>query len=201
MRRPQRMDIPIPKTDMKIKYCSHVAVALTVLALMGCSSVPTKVDTGPIHARTFSFVSRGNRPVPGFVDDRQAVHEMIQNAITKDLAARGVTLAPTGGDVTVGYLIIIGNHVSTEAINDYFGYNQGAGELQDKAHEVYTNSKNPNDFEAGTLLIDITDSLDHRLLKRGYVTRMIGDNITPDERQQRIQAVVDEIFKNLRVEP
>jgi hypothetical protein len=182
-----------------MKCNSLLALAAGIVMLAGCSSTPTKVDTGPIHARTFSFVDRGNRPTPGFVDDREAVHAMIQEAIRKNLAARGVTQVAARGDVIVGYLIIIGNHVSTEAINDYFGYNQGAEELQNKAHEVYTNSKNPDDFEAGTLLIDITDAKDYRLLKRGYATRMILNNISPEEREQRIQSVVDEIFKNLKI--
>jgi hypothetical protein len=178
-----------------------LVLVVAVLALAGCSSTPTKVDTGPIRARTFSFVDRGNRLATGFADNRQAVHEMIQAAIAKDLAARGVTQVTTGGDVTVGYLIIVGNHVSTEAINDYFGYNEGADALQDKAHEAYTTSKNPNDFEAGTLLIDIVDGRSYRLLKRGYATRFVDPNATAEVRAERIQSVVDEIFKNLKIEP
>jgi Domain of unknown function (DUF4136) len=179
---------------------SRIALAAAVLTLAGCSSAPTKVDTGPIHARTFSFVQRGNRPAPGFADNREAVHEMIQASITKDLAARGFTEVPAGGDVTVGYLIIIGDGVSTEAINDYFGYNAGAEALQDKAHEAYAQSKNPNDFRAGTLLIDITDGKTYKLLKRGYATRSLDANATPEVRAERIQAVVDQILKDLKVD-
>ncbi len=184
---------------MKLNFC--IVLAAAALALAGCSSTPTRVNTGPIHARTFSFVDRGNRPAPGFADNRQAVHAMIQAAIAKDLAARGVTQTASGGDVTVGYLIILGNHVSTEAINDYFGYNEGADALQDKAHEAYTTSKNPNDFEAGTLLIDIVDGKSYKLLKRGYATRFIDPNANAEVRAERIQSVVDEILKDLRVEP
>jgi hypothetical protein len=178
-----------------------LVLAVAVLALSGCSSTPTRVDTGLIHARTFSFVDRGNRPAPGFADNRQAVHQMIQAAIAKNLAARGVTRVAAGGDVTVGYLIILGNHVSTEAINDYFGFNEGSDALQDKAHEAYTTSKNPNDFEAGTLLIDIVDGRSYRLLKRGYATRFLDPNATAEVRAERIQSVVDEILKDLRMEP
>jgi hypothetical protein len=190
-----------PKTKMKFNMKWKTIAASAALVWAGCSSVPTTVDTGTIHARTFSFVQRGNRPVPGFADNREAVHQMIQASITKDLAARGVSQVAAGGDVTVGYLIIIGNHVSTEAINDYFGYNEGSDALQDKAHEAYTQSKNPNDFEAGTLLIDITDGKNYKLLKRGYATRSLDPGATAEVRAERIQAVVDQILKNLKVEP
>lgn len=169
-----------------------------VLTLAGCSSTPTKVDTGPIHARTFSFVNRGQ--APDFADDRQAAHEMIQAAITKDLAARGVTRVASGGDVIVGYLVILGNNASTEAINTYFGYGQEADVLHDKAQAAYTSSKNPNYFEAGTLVIDIIDSKDYKLLKRNYATQPVIRNITAEARAERIQEVVDEILKKLTIE-
>jgi hypothetical protein len=177
------------------------ALALAVLALAGCSSTPTKVDSGPIHAKTFSFVNRGDRPSPDYADNRQAVHEMIQAAITKNLATHGITRVASGGDITVGYLVIIGNNASTVAINDYFGYGEGANELHEKAQEAYNNSKNPNRFEAGTLIIDIIDNKDYKLVKRDYATRSIMRNISAEARAERIQEVVDEILKNLKVEP
>src|SRR5262245_47600489 len=138
------------RTQMRID--TLLTLAAGFLALGGCSSTPTRVDSGPIHARTFSFVSRGNRASPNYVDDRQPVHTMVQEAITRNLATHGVTKAATGSDITVGYLIIVGNNASTASIADYFGYGEDAAALQDKAHNAYTGSKNPNYFEAGTLV-------------------------------------------------
>jgi len=182
-----------------MKFTSLLPLAAVALALAGCSSTPTKVNSGPIHAHTFSFVNRGTKPAPGFADDRQAIHNMIQDAITKDLAAKGLTKVATGGEVTVGYLVVIGNNVSTETINDYFGYGEGAAALHDKAHAAYTSSKNPNYFEAGTLLIDITDSAHYKLLKRGFATRPLLKDLPDDARAARIQEVVDEILQDVRV--
>ncbi len=180
-----------------MKLHSILGLVAAVLMLAGCSSTQTKVDTGPIHARTFSFVNRGQ--TPDYADDRQAAHAMIQAAITKDLAAHGVTRVASGGDVIVGYLVILGNNVSTEAINTYFGYSQGADALHDEAQKAYGSSKNPNYFEAGTLVIDIIDSRDYKLLRRQYATRPILQNITAEARAERIQGVVDEILANLRI--
>lgn len=184
-----------------MKSLSLFGLAAVVLMLAGCSSTPTKVDTGEIHGRTFSFVNRGPQPAPDFVDDRAAVHEMIQSAITKDLAAKGVTRVAANGDLTVGYLIIIGNNATTEAINTYFGYGEGANALHDKAHEAYTSNSNPNYFEAGTLVIDIIDTHTHKLLKRNYASRALMRNITAEARAERIQEVVDEILKGTKFAP
>jgi len=182
---------------------THALLLLTAsaLALAGCSSTPTTVDRGSIRARTFSFVSPGAKPSPAYADNRQAVHTVIQEAITKNLAARGVTRTATGGDVTVGYLVVVGNNASSKSISDYFGYGSDAAELHEKAQDAYSGSKNPNYFEAGTLVIDITDSKDFKLLKRGYATRQVLRNLPADARAARIQEVVDKILSDVRFEP
>jgi outer membrane murein-binding lipoprotein Lpp len=184
-----------------MKLRSFLTLAAGVLLLAGCSSTPTKVDSGPVHARTFNFVARSGKPSPAYADNRQAIHSMIQGAIAKNLAGRGVTQLPSGGDVTVAYLIIAGNNASTTSINDYFGYGEDAAALHDKANTAYTGSKNPNFFEAGTLVIDIIDSKSFKLLRRGYATRPILRNLPDDARAARLQEVVDEIFQNLRIQP
>ena len=71
--------------------------------------------------------------------------------------------------------------------------------MHEKAQEAYVSNKNPNFFEAGTLLIDITDSKDFKLLKRGYATRPILRDISDNARAERIQGVVDEILADVRV--
>jgi hypothetical protein len=169
-----------------------------VLALAGCSSTPASVETGRIQARTFSFVNRGAKAAPDFSDNREPVHGRIQQAITKHLAARGVARVASGGDVTVGYLVIVGNNASTMAINDYFGYGEDQDALQRKAHSAYTSNKNPNYFEAGTLVIDIIDAHSFKLLKRGHATRPLLKDISDDTRDARAQEVVDEILRDVR---
>lgn len=175
--------------------------AAGTLALVGCASTPTKVDTGPIRARTFNFVDGGLKPAPAYADNRDAVHAMIQEAITKNLAAHGVTRVPSGGDVTVAYLVIIGNNVSTTSINDYFGYRDDAWDLQEKAQKAYTGTGNPNSFEAGTLLVDIIEAKDFKVRMRNYATRPTLKNLPADARAARIQDAVDEILRDVRIGP
>jgi hypothetical protein len=169
------------------------------LALAACST-PTKVDHGAIHGSTFNFVNPGQRPQASFVDETQVAHKYIQDAITKNLANRGVTKVGSGGDLTVAYLLIIGNNVSTMSVNDYFGYGRDSDELHEKAQSAYSSSKNPNSFEAGTLLIDIIDSKTFKLLKRGYTTRSILRDPSSEVRATRVQEAVDEILRDVQIE-
>lgn len=182
-----------------MKLYSLLTLAAGILALAGCSSTPTKVDSGPIEARTFSFIHRANKPAPDYMDNREPVHQMLQEAITKNLAARGVSKVATGGDVTVGYLVIVGNNSTTEGIREYFGYGEDASALQNKAHKAYTGSKNPNYFEAGTLVIDLVDSKSFKLLRRNYATRPILRDLPNDVRAARLQEVVDEVLNGVRI--
>ncbi len=162
--------------------------------LAGCSSGSDEVTSSEIHARTFDFVGRKSE-APSYADDRAAVHSMIQSAISENLAARGLIQATASGDVIVAYLVITENNVSTSAISDYFSYRK------DCVHDVYTEGKNPDHFEAGTLLIDIIDPKSFRLLKRGYATRPIMRHLSTDSRDARIREVVDEILRDVRIAP
>jgi hypothetical protein len=176
-------------------------VATGVLVLAGCASVPTKVDTGPIRAATFNFVDGGVKPAPAYADQREAVHAVIQDAIAKNLAAHGVKRVAAGGDVTVAYLVILGNNVSTRSINDYFGYRDDAWALHEEAQKAYNSTGNPNSFEAGTLLIDIVENKGYKVRLRNYATRPILRDVTTEARAARMQEVVDDVLKGARIGP
>jgi hypothetical protein len=180
---------------------SRLALTAGIFVLAGCASTPTKVDTGPIRAATFNFVDGGVKPAPTYADNRDAVHALIQAAIAKNLAARGVKRVSSGGDVTVAYLVIVGDNVSTRSINDYFGYRDDAWALHEKAHAAYTSTGNPNSFEAGTLLIDIIDNKTFKVRARNYATRGLLRKVPENERATRIQDVVDSVLKNVRIGP
>ncbi len=172
-------------------------VAAGILVLAGCTSNPAKVDRGSIAARSFSFVNPATAPAPRW----QPIHTMIQDAITTNLAQRGIAKADGRSDVTVGYLLIVGNNAATASLNDYFPLGEDPDKLQNKALGAYSKSKNPSYFEAGTLVIDLIDSQSFKLLKRGYATRPVLRNPSADARMANIQEAVDEILRDLRVAP
>lgn len=181
---------------MKTKWM--LPVVLTGLLIAGCST-PTRVDKGPLKAQTFNFVNGGVPAQAEFADNREAIHKTIQDAITQNLAGKGLRKVDSGGDVTVAYLVIVGNNATTETIRTYFGYGDDATVLSDKAHKAYTSSKNPNYFEAGTLLIDVVDARTFKVLNRNYAVRPILRQPAAEVRAANIQSAVDEVLKDLHV--
>lgn len=175
--------------------------ALALSLLTGCTT-PTHIDKGAIHASTFNFI----RPTPrqagaSFSERDQQVHGFIQDAITGNLAGRNVNRVAQGGDVTVAYLIIVGNNANTTAINDYFSYTEDGIELAEEAQKAYNKHPNQNYFEAGTLLVDIIDNRTQKVVMRNYVVRPLAPNASPNERKNRIQQAVNELLYDVRIVP
>jgi hypothetical protein len=175
-----------------------VMAALAVLA--GCSSTETKVNEGPIRGSSFTFVA-ATAPLPGYADKREPIHQMIHEAIAKNLTGRGLKRADSGGDIIVAYLVIVGNNASTEMIDKYFGYGGDAPDLHEKAHAAYTGDQGSQFYQAGTLLIDLVDAQSGKLLKRGSATGSRLRNLPPDAQAAKIQETVDDILKDVQVAP
>ena len=102
------------------------------------------------------------------------------------------------GDITVAYLIVVGNNATTSAINDYFGYSPDAIALGDKAHKAYTEGPQRNYFEAGTLLIDLVDARTQKVLARNHITRPVLRDPPLEVRKPRIEEAVNEALSRVR---
>jgi hypothetical protein len=171
-----------------------------VLAFAGCSSVKTHVDKGPVSAHTFSFLDTASRQAPAFSDNRKEAHALIQQALIKNLAAKGVSYVPSGGEVTVAYLVIVGNNATTTSLNGYFGYTEDSDALVSKVHkEQAINGDERAAFESGTLVIDILDPHTSKLLERRSIKAPILRDLTIENRATRVQAIVDQALSNVPI--
>lgn len=193
------MQIVQPITN-RVRVTSRISwtfpVALAGLLIAGCISTPPRVDKGPVKAHTFNFIARA--PSPAIADEREEVHKMIQEAITQNLAGKGISRVASGGDVAVAYLTIVGDQVTTESINTYFGYGRSANEFHEQAHDAGTNSYSMY-CKVGMLVIDIIDSQNYEVVRRNYVVRPILGDPSAAVGAGQIQEAVNAVLKGLRV--
>jgi hypothetical protein len=187
-----------PNYTQAMKPILGCLLAAGVVLLAGCSSTPVRVNSGTVRATTFSFVT--GRPMPpDYAEKREQIHRLIQGAIATNLTAKGLSRVPAGGDVFLAYLVILGDNVSTTDVNDYFGYGRDSDALLDKAHEKFAvESKNPNHFVAGTLVVDVIDAKTYTLLYRNYAVRQVLRNVPADVRAERVQAAVDQALAGFK---
>jgi hypothetical protein len=166
-----------------------------------CANTKTHVDKGPVKARTFSFLQT-KKVTPDYAEANKQVHEAVQQALIQNLAAKGVTYTPEGGDATVAYLIIVGNNTATTSLNEYFGYTDDSSALVDKVHKEQTGSKdNRGYFEAGTLVVDVVDPKTSKLLQRRSIQAQLLRNLPKEQRLARLQKFVDEALDKLPIAP
>ena len=169
-------------------------------AVAGCSSVKVHVDKGQVRARTFSFMDTGSRRLANNTDPGQEAHALIQQALINNLAVKGVKYVPTGGDVTVAYLVVIGNNVQTTSLNDYFGYTDESAAIVDKLHAEQTGGDAKRGyFEDGTLIIDIVSPSTSKLLQRRSIQAPPARDLPTEARAKRIQSIVDQALKGVPI--
>jgi hypothetical protein len=167
--------------------------------MVGCSSVPTRVDKGPVRASTYSVMS-SKAETRGVIDERrEEVHRIIQSAIADELGRKGLTQVASGGDVKVGYLVIVVDNVSTTTDSDYFGFGRDASALAKKAHKARSTNKNRDYFEIGAVVIDVVDPRDSKVLFRS-TARMDVRNVTPASSGERINRLVAACLEGLRID-
>ena len=176
-----------------------VAVAGLLTGCASVNSVKMQVDTGPITAHTFSFVARNPRSGVDLPVNEEKVHAMFQEAITGNLAAKGVNRVDAAGDIVVAYLIIVGDGTITTYLDRYFGFDSDAPELMDQVHDRSVKQRGRNVMVAGTLVIDILDAKASKLLKRRTVQSEILRDVSMETRVVRLQAVVDEALSDLKI--
>ena len=194
----------LPFTSSAFRYFRPLATLLACLllagALAGCSSVKTRIDKTPVSARTFSFLNTGRRDFPSYAEDRQQAHAMVQKALISSLASKGIQHVDSGGDVTVGYLIVVGNNAMTTSLNSYFGYTEDSAAITEKVHEEQTGSNQSRGyFEAGTLVIDFINPGTSQLLQRRTIQAQVLRNLPAEARAERLQGLVNQALADLPV--
>jgi len=181
---------------------SLLAAGAFVLGVGGCSSVKSHVDEGHISARSFSFLNTASRQTPNYAEDSKQAHAMVQQAIINNLAAKGVTNVVSGGDITVAYLIIVGNNISTTSLNEYFGYTEDAMAMVEEVHKKQTASAgNRGYFEAGTLVIDFLSPATSKVLQRRSIEAPVLRNLPAEQRTERVQSIVNQALSDLPIAP
>jgi hypothetical protein len=125
---------------------------------------------------------------------------MIQAAISRDLAQKGLKQVATGGEVQVGYLVVVAGNATTITYDEYFGYGRDAAALSEKAHKALAEKKSRDYFEVGALVIDVVGRKDSELLYRSYELTDL-QKANPENRDARINGLVSACLADLKVAP
>lgn len=171
------------------RIVSASMAALLVALLGACSSFEVATDWDPaVDFSTISTYAWLERPDTEEPDPETLLTQRIVRAIDSALAEKGMSQVPADdADVLVTYHVEIREKLSVNTrTHGYSPHNyRGA-----------TASTTVQQYDQGTLLIDLIDPGGMQLLWRGSAQSRIRYSSTPEEREERIRAAVAAILKD-----
>jgi hypothetical protein len=169
-----------------------VAIASAEL-LVGCASFPVETDYDP--ATDFAALSsyawlEATREKTGDPRlDNDLLDARVRRAVEAALSTKGYRKAEAGStDFEITYHVGVERQVDVQTYVDSYprGYRWHSGPTH-----AYTTVR---EYDVGSLVLDILDPSEKRLIWRGATQARINANGTPEEREQRARSAVDAIL-------
>lgn len=176
-----------------------ITAALAVLLIQGCATgAQVRVDYDPKAdfqtLRLYAWAPMTEE------EQRQKsrnslTHERIQSAIDAHLAARGYAkVSEAQADFLVTHTVTVESRTRVNETRMSVGYGRygargGVGVGYGIPVETSTYQ-----YKVGTLIIDVIDARQKRLVWRGSGERTLGEDQTPEKRTELINATVNEVL-------
>jgi len=196
-----------------MKYFSLLLISAFVL-FAGCSSLKVTSDLD----KSVDFSKHKTFQYYGWQKDSDEIinsldKDRIERAFGAEFKKRGLTYVKDNGDLIVTLLIVTEQKTKTTAnttttgyggygggYGGYYGYGPGWGwgaGYGSMGHATTTYST--YDYNVGTLVVDVFDANEKKLIWEGIGQGTINDN--PKNRDKNISKSVTAIMKNYPVEP
>lgn len=181
-----------------------------VFLLAACSSlvVTSDVDDSADFSKyqTFSYYgwSKNSDKV---IND--ITKQRIEDAFAEEFKKRGFTFVKEGGDATVSLYIVVDEKTSVTAYTDHYGgaYNYGWGYGYGRPYGYpvgppmgqSTTTYHEDNYKTGTLICDVLDADEKKLIWQGLAAAVIDEN--PRKREYRIKEAVQKMMKEYPIKP
>jgi len=176
-----------------------IVAALAALLMQGCATgAQVRVDFDP---KADYQALRSYAWAPMTAEEQQEksrnslTHERIQSAIDAHLAARGYKkVVETQADFLVTHTVTVESRTQVNETRMSVGYGRygahggvGVGYGIPVDTTIYQ-------YKVGTLVIDVIDARQKRLVWRGSGERTLGEDQTPEKRTETINTTVNEVL-------
>jgi hypothetical protein len=184
-----------------------VGLLVWIVAVAGCRTVDVTADWDPAvdfsALSTWAFAAQPMTPQGDPVLDGDSLFaQRARKAIAQQLDARGYRQVddPAAADFRVAYFLVVQDRISVTTINDYYGYGPGWGWRYGYSPGWgfgpggFGTQTYVDQYKEGTLVIDVSEGPDKRLVWRGAGSGRLRDPGTPAEAETRVQQAVREIL-------
>ena len=170
-------------------------VASMVVLATGCSNIRVTTDFDPSVSfdafSTFAFL-----PSPGGQQQNVRTHNSlvdgrVEAAVTRELEARGLrSVPPSEADLWVVHHVGIEQGIDVRTVHTTHRYRRGGWSTSMGGQTTV------QQYERGTLLIDVLKPPDRTLIWRGSGNARLRQSSTPEQRTRRIDDAVSRILKS-----
>ena len=176
-----------------MKTISWVLSAIAILALVGCSATTVRTDydqrSSFAQLRTYMWLDQPVTRVRNPSLNSPLLKERIQNAVDGELAKRGYRRLTSGEpDFVVAYYVVADDKVEVTTDDyghGYYGYpgRYGGGSIHTQ------------EYVEGTLILDIIDPAQQKVIWRGWAIKALDDKPHPKEVEMYVNRAVEKILK------
>lgn len=179
---------------------------LISLFITSCSSLVVTSDKDSSvdfsKYKTFSYYgwSKGSDKLLNDLNKQR-----IEDAFGEEFRKRGFTFVEEGGDAIVSLFIVIDKKTSVTAYTDHYGGMYGYGWGYGYGHGYgygmgqSTTTYHENDYTTGTLICDVLDATEKKLIWQGLASAVVDDN--PRKREYRIKEAVQKMMREYPIKP
>lgn len=176
-----------------------VLACLTVLLFNSCSSLKLTVD----YDKTIDFSKYKTFEFFGWAEESDKLlnnmdKKRIEDSFANEFYKRGLSLTSSGGDLVVTLFVVIKENTGTTSQTEYagrygyyggyYGYGPGWG-----WGPAYRTTVSTYSYLTGTLVCDVFDKKEERLVWEGIASKTIDEN--PNTRDKNIPRVIAALMK------
>lgn len=183
-----------------MKMLSRLGTVFALLVLCGaCASLQVSTDYNPAYdfskLKTYSWLDNSTTPSSDARINNGIVVARVRAAVEKNLAAKGYTkVAPGTADFVVSWLGDINKKLRIDTINHFYSpYGYGA-----LARDPYwgggLRTSTATEYDEGTLIVDILDPVQHKLIWRSIGTDRLKTGNNPAKANSAMDAAIATIM-------
>ena len=175
-----------------MKHFVSLMFVLILAVFFGCSSVSSSFDYDPAvdFSKYKSFKIHKGESIPGDdLEKHPLVKKRILNSVINELKSKGYEVVESGdADMLIVIHAGVKERMEITDWGSYGWYNPWWGS--------YGGRIDVNQYEEGTLVIDMVDAEEDELVWRGLGTQIVEEYSTQEKMQQRIDTYVAKILAN-----
>ncbi|MFP2902912.1 DUF4136 domain-containing protein [Corallococcus sp. 4LFB] len=187
-----------------MRLLSRVLPVLVGLGLASCAGVDVGTNYDPaavqrINAfRTYAWLSQPQRTTDTRINN-DITEARVTQAVDRDLQARGYQKvdASANPDFLIGWQGAIDTRLAAETVDSYWGYPWDPfwGSYYGPS-ETYVRQ-----YDVGTLILDVVDAREKRLVWRGTAQTNLGDSPSVQGNGDRINKGVEKMLEKFPPKP